>query len=255
MGDATQDSPAPPGIVGIIPARLGSTRFPGKVLADATGKPLIQHVYESASRSRRLARLLVATDDPRVADACARFGARAVMTDASHPNGTSRLAQAARDLRLADEDVVVNVQGDEPEIDPATIDAAVDRLLEGDCDVATVASPFSAHESPEDPSLVKVVLDVRGRALYFSRAPIPHARSAGTPVAPLRHVGLYAYRQSFLQRYVRLEPTPLENAEMLEQLRVLEHGHAIGVARRNVSSQGIDTPEQYQAFVRRYQAK
>ncbi len=246
--------------IGFIPARLGSTRFPGKVLADQTGKPLIQHVWEAAVRSAVLAKVVIATDDQRVADAAACFGAEAVLTSAGHPNGTSRIAEAAATLRLPDEQLVVNVQGDEPELDPGAIDAAADALARletaAGAVVGTVASPMEAGEDPADPSIVKVVRNSHGCALYFSRSRIPHDRdgTGGKDSACLRHVGLYVYRVGFLRRYVALPPTPLERTEQLEQLRILEHGHRIAVGVHRVTHTGIDTPAQYAAFVARYRA-
>jgi 3-deoxy-manno-octulosonate cytidylyltransferase (CMP-KDO synthetase) len=235
----------------IIPARMGSTRFPGKMLADKTGKPLIQHVYEAVRRAKTLDRIIVATDDARIQAAVERFGGEAVMTSPTHPNGTSRLAEAADKLGLPDGALVANIQGDEPEIEPAAIDAATD-LARRDVDVATVASPFMPGEDPANSNIVKVVCRADGTALYFSRSLIPHHRTGGTPVPHLKHVGLYAYRAGFLRQYVKLAPTPLEQSEMLEQLRVLEHGFKIGVAVVPCKTQGIDTPEQYEAFVERW---
>jgi 3-deoxy-manno-octulosonate cytidylyltransferase (CMP-KDO synthetase) len=257
-----------PTIVAMIPARLGSTRFPEKVLASRTGKPLIQHVYENALRAKRPARVVIATDHERVRAACAGFGAEVVMTDEAHPNGTSRLAQAARVLGLGEADIVVNVQGDEPEMEPGVIDACVDAIVtpasRDSVEMATVASPWNPEDDPANPAIVKVVTTQprskvwmgQGtpgvRALYFSRSRVPFPRNAPGPDEPLlRHVGIYAYRNRFLQRYITLESTPLERIESLEQLRVLEHGFAIGVAIVESRGTGIDTPEQYEAFVRR----
>ncbi|MBM4109605.1 MAG: 3-deoxy-manno-octulosonate cytidylyltransferase [Phycisphaerae bacterium] len=242
----------PSAIVGIIPARLASSRFPEKVLADRTGKPLIQHVREAARAARSLTRLVVAADDPRVMSAVAAFGGEGVLTRADHPNGTCRLAEAASLLGLDADSLVVNIQGDEPEIEPHAIDAAVHALLASRAPMATVASPFAPGEDPDNPNIVKAVVGADGHALYFSRARLPFARQGGTPQPPLKHVGLYAYRRPFLGEYARMIPTPLERCEMLEQLRVLEHGHRIAVATVAVRSHGIDTPEQYDAFVGRY---
>lgn len=237
--------------VAIIPARLGSTRFPRKVLADRTGRPLIRHVWESVSRAGSIGRVVVATDAAEVAEAVRAFGGEAVMTG-EHPNGSSRLAEAAATLGLADDVIVVNVQGDEPELEPLVIDAAVEALEASPwAEVSTIASPFQPGEDPSNPNIVKVVLGLNGRALYFSRACVPFVRSGGTPAPPLKHVGLYVYRRRTLASYVRLQPTPLEQAEMLEQLRLLEHGVGIVSAVRAVHSTGIDTPEQYDAFVAR----
>ncbi len=242
--------------IGVIPARLASTRFPDKVLASQTGRPLIQHVWEAASRATSLARLVVAVDDERVAAAVRGFGGEPVMTRVDHPNGTSRLAETAEKLGLGDDAIVVNVQGDEPELDPGTIDEAVALLQSSSAPCATVASPITADDDFINPNIVKVVLRADGHALYFSRSPIPHARTGGEGVAqPLRHIGLYVYRVGFLNRYVGMAPTPLERTEMLEQLRILEHGHAIAVAIRTVTSEGIDTPAQYAAFVERWRTQ
>lgn len=243
--------PSANAVVAIIPARLGSTRFPRKVLANATGKPLIQHVWESARLASSLSRVVIATDSHEVRDAVLAFGGECVMTREDHPNGSSRLAEAADALCLADHDIVVNVQGDEPEIDPGCIDVAVASLRSTSADAATIASPFAADEDPANPNLVKVVLARDGTALYFSRSLIPHTRHGGTPLTPLRHVGLYVYRAATLRTYVQLAPTPLEQSEMLEQLRLLEHGLRIAVAVRTVTTTGIDTPAQYTEFVNR----
>lgn len=240
----------------IIPARMASTRFPGKVLADRTGRPLIQHVYERARLARAAARVVIATDDQRVVDAAGRFGAACILTRPDHPNGTSRLAEAAAILGLAPSDIVVNVQGDEPELEPALIDAAVAALDSGCADASTAAVPFAPDEDPANPNLVKVVVAADGTALYFSRALIPFERDAGQGrVRPLKHLGLYAYRRAFLDEYLRLPPTDLEATEQLEQLRILYHGRRIAVAVCDVRTHGgIDTPEQYDAFVARWTA-
>lgn len=238
-------------VVAIIPARLASTRFPEKVLAHATGKTLIQHVYESTSRSRRASRVVVAADDDRIMRAVSAFGGSAVLTAVHHPNGTSRLEEAARLLGLPDDAIVVNVQGDEPEIEGGLIDAVVGALETSSADVSTAAAPFAPGEDPSNPNIVKAVLRADGSALYFSRSLVPYPRAASPTALPLKHVGIYAYRVAFLRTYASLPPTPLETTEMLEQLRVLEHGHRIAVAIYPVTSVGIDTPEQYDAFVRR----
>ncbi|QOJ01578.1 MAG: 3-deoxy-manno-octulosonate cytidylyltransferase [Phycisphaeraceae bacterium] len=244
-----------PQTVAIIPARLGSTRFPRKVLADDTGLPLIVHVMRAAARCRSLTRVVVATDAAEVAGAVGSHGGECVMTRADHPNGTSRLAEASRKLGLEPDDLVVNVQGDEPEMEPAFITAAVGALRRSGLAVSTVAVPFAAGDDPSNPNIVKVVTDRSGRALYFSRARIPFVRDAGEAGVspPLRHVGLYVYRAGFLRVYTRLAPSPLERAESLEQLRVLWHGHGIRVAVcGGEAPAGIDTPEQYRAFVERF---
>ncbi len=248
--------------IAVIPARFGSTRFPGKPLCDRTGKPLIQHVVEQVRKADRIDRIIVATDDSRILDAAQGFGCEAMMTRTDHPNGTSRLAEVAQTLSTDDEQVIVNVQGDEPQIEPGAIDALVEGLLaESPADgapMATLASPFATDEDPRDPNIVKIVVGrvgTRCRALYFSRSLIPFERDpdkTACRVEPLKHPGLYAYRRGFLLRYVQLPPTPLEQTEQLEQLRALEHGYPIAVVQMVVAHHGIDTPEQYEAFVREF---
>lgn len=247
--------PREPGAVAIIPARLASTRFPRKVLADATGMPLIWHVHERAKLAPSVSRVVVATDAEEVADVVRARGGEVVMTRVDHPNGTSRLAEAAAQLNLAPDQIVVNVQGDEPELDPSAIDHAVAALERTGAPVSTVATPAESMADAANPAIVKVVLRLDGTALYFSRAMVPFDRDATGAAMPLRHLGLYVYRAGFLARYVQLEPTPLERTEMLEQLRILEHGHAIAVAVVATRGEGIDTPEQYAAFVARWNAQ
>ena len=214
--------------VGIIPARFAASRFPGKALALIAGKPMLQHVVEGARSAKRLRELIVATDDVRIAAACAAFGARAMMTSPAHPTGSDRIAEVAASLGA---EIIVNVQGDEPLIAGFVIDAVIEALAAApECAMATAVH----HAEPaalRDPNRVKVVLDRAGNALYFSRSPIPHV-SAGSGAAPplWQHVGLYAYRREFLLEFVRLPPSPLERAEQLEQLRALEHGHKIRCA-------------------------
>ncbi|MDP6977156.1 MAG: 3-deoxy-manno-octulosonate cytidylyltransferase [Myxococcota bacterium] len=259
--------------IAIIPARLASTRFPEKVLACDTGRPLVQHVVDRVRSAQRIEHVVVATDDRRIEAALEPFGTEVVMTSAAHPNGTSRIREAIdvlgtgdRSIARAPETIVVNVQGDEPEIDPAAIDVLVETLAAGDparTPMATLASPFAEEDDPGDPNLVKVVLRADGSALYFSRALIPHTRRDGPthPVGdevagvPLKHIGAYAYRAHFLSTYADLAPTPLELAERLEQLRAVEHGYPIAVARVSSAHHGIDTREQYRDFVRRHQQR
>jgi len=226
---------------------MASTRFPGKPLASKTGRPMIQHVFERASQCRSISRVIVATDDRRIEQAVRSFGGEVVMTSPDHANGTSRIAEAVKSI---DCDVVVNIQGDEPEVEPGIVDAAVAALLaDPTASVATAATPFRQGENPADPRLVKVVVGVNARALYFSRAAIPCNRDQRADgVSPLRHIGLYVYRRSFLDIYITLRETPLERTEMLEQLRILEHGYGIAVAIGDSTAQGIDTPEQYEAW-------
>lgn len=234
----------------VIPARFASTRFPGKPLADLTGKPMIVHVLERAAQCASIGRILVATDDERIAQAVQRAGFEARMTRADHPNGTCRIEEVARTLN---EDIIVNIQGDEPQIEPALVDLTV-RTLAGRADfpMATLVSPFTPGEDPANPNIVKAVVGVDGRALYFSRSLVPFNRDARADgAAPLKHIGLYAYRREFLPIFVGLPSAPLERTESLEQLRVLEHGYGILCARGEAHFTGIDTPEQYAAFVER----
>lgn len=243
--------------VAIIPARYASTRFPGKPLAKETGKYLIQHVCEEVRAATSISETIVATDDERIIRAVESFGGRARMTRPDHPSGTDRVAEVAQSL---DAKIIVNVQGDEPEIEPANIDRLV-GVLNDDADamVATLACPFPEGADPVDPNAVKVVLDARGRALYFSRSLIPYPRDhGGEPDAPqewLLHLGIYAYRRDFLLRLAALAPTPLEQRERLEQLRVLENGFAMAVGVVDRSPVGIDTPADFAAFVRRHRAQ
>src|SRR5262249_22511868 len=236
----------------VIPARYASTRLPAKPLLRETGKYLIQHVYEQATRSGA-AEVVIATDDDRILRAAQAFGGRAVMTRADHPSGTDRVAEVARGL---DADVLVNLQGDEPLIDPATLDL-LPRLLAEDAtaDMATLAVPLGKLEDWRDPNCVKVVCDGRGRALYFSRSPIPFVRDGQPDLASgrfLQHLGLYAYRREFLLELAKLPPAPLELTEKLEQLRVLALGYRIQVGVVASAHRGVDTPADYQRFVDMY---
>ena len=213
--------------VGVIPARFGATRFPGKPLTPIAGVTMVQRVWEGTRRAKGLRAVIVATDDERIADTCRRFGAEVAMTSPDHPTGTDRLAEVARGLS---DDVIVNVQGDEPLIEGFVIDAALAVLDENpDLEMSTVVHA-AAPGAESDPNRVKVALDRRGRALYFSRSPIPYPRNPEAAPSVWQHVGLYAYRRSFLLDFIDLEQTPAERAEGLEQLRALEHGHAIGCA-------------------------
>jgi 3-deoxy-manno-octulosonate cytidylyltransferase (CMP-KDO synthetase) len=227
--------------VGVIPARYSASRFPGKPLVDIAGLPMVQRVYEGARRAKSLREVLVATDDDRIAACCRSFGARVVMTSPDHPTGTDRLAEVARAL---DDDIVVNIQGDEPLIEGFVIDAAVAALLEAPGTPMSTIVHEAEAEALGDPNRVKVVLDRSGHALYFSRSPIPHRRAGARPARIWQHVGLYAYRRDFLLRYVTLSPTEAEQSEALEQLRVLEHGHRIRCAVvEGWRSIPVDTPE------------
>jgi 3-deoxy-manno-octulosonate cytidylyltransferase (CMP-KDO synthetase) len=219
--------------VAIIPARFRSTRFPGKALAPIAGIPMIERVWRGAKRCARLRDVLVATDDARIAQTCEGFGATVVLTSAQHATGTDRIAEVAAGL---DDDVVVNIQGDEPLIEPFVIEAALDALAaDPEASLSTVAHP-AGEAALDDPNRVKVVTDRRGRALYFSRARIPAARHGMAGFSPAHkshwlHIGVYAYRRDFLLEYVRLAPGEAEEAEALEQLRALEHGYRIAVGR------------------------
>ena len=235
----------------LVPARLASTRLPNKPLADIAGLPMIVRVAQRAAQSSATA-VVVAADHADIVAACAAHGVRSVLTRTDHATGSDRLAEACALLDLEGDDMVVNVQGDEPLIDPALVDACAGLLAQrGDCVMSTAAHTIAAPAEFDNPNVVKVVLDAAGRALYFSRAPIPwwrDGRAAGSITlpspAPLRHIGLYAYRAGFLRRFPQLEPAPLERIESLEQLRVLWHGERIAV---HVSAQapgpGVDTPE------------
>ena len=235
-------------IIGVIPARYQSTRFPGKPLVDIAGKPMIQHVYERALRAQRLQRVLVATDDVRIFDSVRAFGGEVLLTSRDHPSGTDRLAEACRLLGLQDDDLIVNIQGDEPLVEPVMIDIIVEALEQTlEVPMATLASVSHSVEAFSDPNVVKVVVNSRMQALYFSRAPIPCRRDAtDLPHEFLRHLGFYAYRQAFLQQFTRLPAGGLEQTEQLEQLRALEHGHPIQVALSPFETQGVDTPEDLQ---------
>jgi 3-deoxy-manno-octulosonate cytidylyltransferase (CMP-KDO synthetase) len=203
---------------------------------------MIQHVYGRAAAARYVDAVIVATDDQRIADAVKEFGGTVRMTRSDHLTGTDRLAEVAAEL---DCDLIVNVQGDEPLIEPDTIDAAIEPFRDDSAlMMSTVCTPILTNDAAADPNVVKVVTDVRGFALYFSRSPIPYARrSIGAPIRPHKHLGLYVYRREFLQALAALEPTPLERSESLEQLRVLENGFAIRVIETRHDSIGVDTPE------------
>ncbi len=233
--------------VGIIPARWDSSRFPGKPLAEIAGKPMIQWVYERAQRAALLSQVIVATDDERIEEAVRAFGGEVAMTPQRVPSGTDRVALVARDMPV---EIVVNIQGDEPLIDPAAIDQAV-RLLIDDPEavVGTLAREVKDPAELTDPNTVRVVVDRKGYALYFSRATIPYVRDSSSPEEWLarctfyNHIGLYVFRRSFLLKYATLPHTPLEQAEKLEQLRILEHGYRVRVGITNTVPLCVDTPE------------
>jgi 3-deoxy-manno-octulosonate cytidylyltransferase (CMP-KDO synthetase) len=230
----------PEKILGVIPARYASTRFPGKALATLAGQPILQHVFERASLARYLKHVVIATDDERIASAARRFGAPVSMTRVDHPSGTDRVAEATS---ATDATIIVNIQGDEPLIDPGAIDAAILALLD-DLDRAPMATLKKRIEDPReatDPNVVKVVTAADGGAIYFSRSAIPHYRDGGG--AYFKHIGLYVYRRDFLLGYPLMPVGPLEQAEKLEQLRALENGFRIRVAETEYESIGVDTPE------------
>jgi 3-deoxy-manno-octulosonate cytidylyltransferase (CMP-KDO synthetase) len=228
------------GSVAIIPARFQSSRLLGKPLKTVEGRTLIEHVYRRVEQARGLDRVLVATDDPRIESAVRAFGGDVVMTRPDHPSGTDRLAEASADL--PDDAIVVNVQGDEPLIEPGVIEQTLEAARIGDADMATAMTELREPSAINNRNHVKVVVDQQGFALYFSRSPVPVAGKT------YLHLGLYAYRVRFLRIFTTLAPTPLENAEKLEQLRALEHGFRIRVVEVESESWGIDTPADLEAF-------
>jgi 3-deoxy-manno-octulosonate cytidylyltransferase (CMP-KDO synthetase) len=238
--------------IAILPARYASSRLPGKALLDRTGKPLVRHAVESIAAARRIERVVVATDDERIARAVEDFGGRAVMTSAACRTGSDRLAEAADALGLDDDDIVVNVQADEPEMPPACVDRSVELLCERpDAHVATLASRISAQQA-EIPSYTKVVFGVDGTAMYFSRAKIPADRDGTGEARYFLHHGIYAYRAGFLRAFAALETSQAEYSEKLEQLRALENGFKIVVSVVDYHGARIDTPEEYERFVREH---
>ena len=235
----------------IIPARLTSQRLPHKVLLDLHGKPMIQRVYEQARQAQRIHQVYIATDSNEIRAACQRFTDRIIMTRTDHPSGTDRLAEAAASL---DASAIINVQGDEPFIDPALIDQLAEQLTDPAVPMVTAAFRIRSVADFTDPALVKVVMDEQQRALYFSRSPVPFPRQLNLldvktlpdDFCAYGHLGIYGYQKDFLLRYAALPPTYLEQTERLEQLRVLENGHAIRIIEANQPSLGIDTPEDLQ---------
>ncbi len=239
-------------VIAIIPTRMGSTRFPGKALARDTGRPLLLHVVERVSRVGLVDRVIVASEDPEIEAFCQSNAIDHAMTATTHPNGSSRIAEVAAAIKAG---IILNVQGDEPEIASETIEATIKALqTDREAGVATAAAPLGSGDDASDPNIVKVVVGRSGQALYFSRSPIPFdMEDTGTP--PLRHIGIYAYRPEVLRQYVSLAPSPLEMTERLEQLRLLEHGIRIAVATVTTAHAGIDTPEQYAEFVQRWRSR
>jgi len=243
-------------IVAVIPARYSSTRFAGKVLAKETGKFLIQHTYERACLAKLPQKVIIAADDQKVVAAARSFGAECVLTSPDHQSGTDRIAEAVAGM---DVEIVINLQADEPEIDPANIDHLAKLLVENpDYPMATLAAAFQSAEQVADPNIVKVITDHKGGAIYFSRSPIPYDREKagiGDVGQYLRHIGVYAYRKEFLREITNLPQTPLEKTEKLEQLRAIENGFGILVGKVKHTCDGIDTPEQYAKFVKRYKQR
>lgn len=244
-------------ITAIIPARYGSTRFEGKALADIFGKPMIQHVYERTSRSALVSEVIVATDDERIATAVRKFGGRVEMTSTSHETGTDRLAEVAGRI---ESDIIVNVQGDEPLIEPAMIDEAIEPMTtDGSLVMSTLKSRIKTLHDFLSPNVVKVVTDWEGNALYFSRSPVPNFRDKWHDLKDekflsgkllcYKHIGLYVYRRDFLLQYSQMSPTYLELSEKLEQLRVLENGYKIRVIETSHDSIGVDTPADLVAVI------
>ena len=232
-------------ILGIIPARWASTRFPGKPLHLIAGKPLVQHVWERCQQCNLLDNVMIATDDTRISEACQSFGAEVAMTSSEHPTGTDRIAEAASSRPEATH--IINIQGDEPLIDPALIDQLGQSLLDdAGVSMATAANPISDDALMADPNVVKVVMAENGDALYFSRSAIPYRRAESPALKLYRHKGIYAYRRDFLEKFVTWEPSPLELAESLEQLRALENNARIKVLITDDESPGVDTLEQAQ---------
>ncbi len=229
-------------VVAVIPARYGSTRLPAKALADIDGVPMVVRVWRQVSMARSIQRVIVATDDERIAAPVRAAGGEAMMTSATHQSGTDRIAEVAEKVRA---DIYINVQGDQPFTDPRDLDAvAAPMLADVTIDMATLATPIVDLEEFRNPTKVKVVCDAAGNALYFSRSPIPHGRDIeGVPAGALRHIGIYAYRREFLLRFASLAPGKLEQLEKLEQLRALENGYRIRVVPSIAPSLEIDTAE------------
>ncbi|HWR52137.1 MAG TPA: 3-deoxy-manno-octulosonate cytidylyltransferase [Bryobacteraceae bacterium] len=237
-------------ILGVIPARYQSSRFPGKALVAIDGKPMLAHVFERASRARYLTQVIIATDDERIREAARRFGAPVRMTRADHASGTDRVAEVASAENAS---LIVNIQGDEPLIDPDAIDAAILGLLdEPHIPMGTLKKRIEDPAELANPNVVKVVTDFTGNAIYFSRSPIPHVRDAVGTTEHYKHIGLYVYQRDFLLSYSQLPSGPLEQAEKLEQLRALENGHRIRVVETDYESIGVDTPADLERVVRMF---
>jgi 3-deoxy-manno-octulosonate cytidylyltransferase (CMP-KDO synthetase) len=230
--------------LGVIPARYASSRFPGKALVSIAGKTMLEHVWDRASQSRYLTGLVIATDDERIRSAAASFKARVLMTRDDHESGTDRVAEAAS---ASDAQLIVNIQGDEPLIDPSAIDAAILGMLEAETvPMGTLSKRIERPEEIHNPNVVKVVTDRHGDAIYFSRSPIPYHRDAADTTPYYKHIGLYIYQRDFLLSYPDMRVGPLERSERLEQLRALENGYKIRVVETDYESLGVDTPEDWQ---------
>jgi len=246
-------------IIAIIPARYASSRLPGKLILPevkaVTGKYILEHVYQNVIQAKRISRVIVATDSKLIYDVVRGFGGEAEMTSVLHTSGTDRIAEVVKQM---DADVIINVQGDEPEMSASQVDQVADTLVENkDAAMATLATKIKTTEELSNPNVVKVVLDNNGYALYFSRSQIPYVRDGKNPIDTLgisflRHLGIYAYKREFLVEYANLPAAPLENAEKLEQLRALSNGYKIKVAVTNCISRGIDTRDDLMAFIERY---
>lgn len=229
-------------VVAVIPARWASTRFPGKPLHPILGKPLLQHVWERCLKAKSVSQVIVATDDMRIAEAAFDFGAEVSLTSSKHPTGTDRLAEVAGRLRGAKH--IINVQGDEPAIEPRLIDRLAQSLRDNPkLEMVTAACPFATPADATNPNNVKVVTTLDGRALYFSRSLIPFDRDGNARLEYLWHIGIYGYRRDFLLQFVKWKPTALEESEKLEQLRALEHGASLQVIKTKSHGVGVDTPE------------
>ena len=232
-------------VLGIIPARYASSRFPGKPLIDLKGKSMIQRVYEGAKKSSRITELIIATDDQRIYYEVQRFGGKVMMTSENHPSGTDRCAEVA--ARFPDMDVVINIQGDEPLVDYRQLEQLIDAFLEPTTDIATLGNLSLTQQDIDNPNRIKVVVNAKNSALYFSRSAIPNAHhSKGNPLENypfMRHIGLYAYRSTVLQQLTKLQPTALEQIESLEQLRWLYHGYSIQLVETTIETPNIDVPE------------
>lgn len=232
-------------VLGIIPARYASSRFPGKPLIDLKGKSMIQRVFEGAKKSTRITEVIVATDDQRIFDEVQRFGGKVMMTNENHPSGTDRCAEVAS--HFPDMDVVINIQGDEPLVDYRQLEQLIDAFIEPKTDIATLGNLSITQEDVDNPNRIKVVVNAKNSALYFSRSAIPNSyHSKGNPLEKypyMRHIGLYAYRSTVLQELTKLEPTALEQIESLEQLRWLYHGYSIQLVETTIETPNIDVPE------------